>query len=372
MSDYEIDRAALNGAEPICFGYKAVEWDSGTKQDFKYGEAGAPLVGKIFRVDGKIKPCRNGLHFCKDPADVFSFYNPYGYNRYFKVAAFLEAVDDESGKKTVAQCIEFLEEFDLMQFVNLVKSFDHITAVRSSTAVSGSTAVSDSDAVSFSNAVRGSNAVSGSTAVSDSTAVRYSAAVRSSNAVSDSTAVRSSNAVSDSTAVSFSNAVSGSNAVRSSTAVSGSTAVSDSDAVSDSTAVRYSTAVRSSNAVSFSDAVSGSDAVFACFGVRNCAGLYESLFCVDLKGGAFLLFNKQSTEKRVKEVKSRILKFAWVPEFLNWKECKGDRPWYAFCFPMFQENENADAWSGIPADMLAYIQDLPEFDADVWARITGE
>ena len=288
MSDYEIDRAALNGAEPICFGYKAVEWDSGTKQDFKYGEAGAPLVGKIFRVDGKIKPCRNGLHFCKDPADVFSFYNPYGYNRYFKVAAFLEAVDDESGKKTVAQCIEFLEEFDLMQFVNLVKSFDHITAVRSSTAVSGSTAVSDSDAVS------------------------------------------------------------------------------------DSTAVRYSTAVRSSNAVSFSDAVSGSDAVFACFGVRNCAGLYESLFCVDLKGGAFLLFNKQSTEKRVKEVKSRILKFAWVPEFLNWKECKGDRPWYAFCFPMFQENENADAWSGIPADMLAYIQDLPEFDADVWARITGE
>ena len=282
MSDYEIDRAALNGAEPICFGYKAVEWDSGTKQDFKYGEAGAPLVGKIFRVDGKIKPCRNGLHFCKDPADVFSFYNPYGYNRYFKVAAFLEAVDDESGKKTVAQCIEFLEEFDLMQFVNLVKSFDHITAVRSSNAVSGSTAVSDS------------------------------------------------------------------------------------------TAVRYSAAVRSSNAVSFSDAVSGSDAVFACFGVRNCAGLYESLFCVDLKGGAFLLFNKQSTEKRVKEVKSRILKFAWVPEFLNWKECKGDRPWYAFCFPMFQENENADAWSGIPADMLAYIQDLPEFDADVWARITGE
>ena len=175
METIEIQREALNGAEPLCYGYKAFKWDSGTMQDFRYGETGDALVGKIFRVDGDINACNWGLHFSKDPANVFNFYEPLGYNRYFKVAAYEKTVDKSDGFKTVAQCIEFVEEYDLMQFIDLIKRFDR-----------DSSAVSNSDAVSNSNAVRYSNAVS------DSNAVSYSSAVRNSNAVSNSSAVRGS------------------------------------------------------------------------------------------------------------------------------------------------------------------------------------
>ena len=108
METIEIQRKELNGAKPLCYGYKAVKWDSGTKQRFRYGETGEKLEGKIFRVDGDINACNWGLHFSKDPANVFNFYEPLGYNRYFKVAAYENIVDTPDGLKTVAPCLKLL------------------------------------------------------------------------------------------------------------------------------------------------------------------------------------------------------------------------------------------------------------------------
>ena len=99
METIEIQRKELNGAKPLCYGYKAVKWDGGTKQRFRYGETGEKLEGKIFRVDGDINACSWGLHFSKDPANVFNFYEPLGYNRYFKVAAYENIVDTLDGLK---------------------------------------------------------------------------------------------------------------------------------------------------------------------------------------------------------------------------------------------------------------------------------
>jgi len=179
MNTYEIKREELNGAEPICYGYKAIKWDGSTLQGpFRYGKPDEAIVGKIFRVDGDISTCNWGLHFSKDPAYVFNFYEPLGYNRYFKVAAYEKSLDKPDGFKSVAQCLEFIEEYDLMQFIGLIKQYDRSsTAGRGSTGGSGSTAVRESNAVSRSNAVSDSNAVRGSNAVSRSNAVSDSNAV---------------------------------------------------------------------------------------------------------------------------------------------------------------------------------------------------
>lgn len=317
METIEIQRKELNGAEPLCYGYKAVKWDSGTKQRFRYGETGEKLEGKIFRVDGDINACSWGLHFSKDPANVFNFYEPLGYNRYFKVAAYENIVDTPDGLKTVAQCIEFVEEYDLMQFINLIKQFDRSsTAVRNSDAVRGSIAVSGSAAVSYSTAVSDSNAVNGSTAVSGSAAVSYSAEVNSSTAVNDSTAV------------------------------------SDSDAVRGSTAVSDSTAVNSS------------------YGIRNCRGVFRSLFCSNKDGISHYIFNKKSSKYRVEEVLCKIREFNWIPEFSNWYGIKGNKEWWAFCFPQLQYVDNDIAWSKMPPNMLDYIKALPEFNEAVWKELT--
>ena len=33
-------------------------------------------VGETYKLDGDIKLCENGFHFCKDPLHTFDFYSP--------------------------------------------------------------------------------------------------------------------------------------------------------------------------------------------------------------------------------------------------------------------------------------------------------
>ena len=113
--------------EFICEGYKAVAYDLSTPKannKFRYGKEDENIVGKIFSVDGDIKECQWGLHFSKDPAHVFNYYEPLGYNRYFKIKAYEKVIDTKDGDKSVAQTIEFVEEYNLMQFLEIIKSFD--------------------------------------------------------------------------------------------------------------------------------------------------------------------------------------------------------------------------------------------------------
>ena len=247
MKTYEISKA--EAGEVICEGYKAINYDSSTMGDkkFRYGKEGKSLVGKFFTVDGDIRECNWGLHFSKDPAHVFNFYEPLGYNRYFKIRAYGKAVDAKDGFKTVAQTIEFVEEYDLMEFIEIIKNFD-----------------------------RTDNGISDGSGISDG------------------------------------------------------------------------------------------------YGLKNCKGVYNSAFCVGKNGISNCLFNKQSDEKRCDEVIGKLRGFNWCPEFMNWSEVKGNKEWWAFCFPKLKEVEEKEAWAKMPQKMKDYIKSLPEFDAEVWAEITGE
>lgn len=364
MKTYEVKKEELKGTEPICYGYKAIQWDSSTLQgNFNYGKN---PVGKVFKVDGDISECSWGLHFSRDPAYVFNFYEPLGYNRYFKVAAYEKTKDSTDGLKTVAQCLEFLEEYDLIQFIDLIKKYDRSRAVHDSEAVHNSEAVFDSEAVSHSEVVRYSEAMSDSRAVIHSSAVRHSEAVSYSYAVSHSEAVSHSVAACNSSAVLCSRAVSHSEAVRHSEAAFNSSAVLCSNAVIHSSAVRRSEAVSNSNAVSDSRAVSRS------YGVIDCTGIYMCAFCLGLRGGSYMLFNKQVSQDRANSVIEKIRWFKWYPKFENWYDIKGNKEWWAFCFPQLENVDNDVAWSKMPEEMFEYIKNLPEFDEDIWSKITGK
>ena len=56
---------------------------------------------------------------------------------------------------------------------------------------------------------------------------------------------------------------------------------------------------------------------------------------------------------------------------MNWSEVKGNKEWWAFCFPKLKEVDEKEAWAKMPQKMKDYIKSLPEFDAEVWAEITG-
>ena len=251
MKTYEIKKEEVKG-EPVAYGYKAINWDSSTRGDslFKYGEIDEKLVGKIFRVDGDIAECKWGLHFSEDPAYVFNFYEPLGYNRYFKVAAYEKAVKSDDGFKTVAQCIEFIEEYDLMKFIEIIKLFDR--------------------------------------------------------RVTDSSAVRGSSAVTDS------------------------------------------------------------------YGIKNCEAVKNCLFCAGIEAKKYYLFNKKTTAERFDEVFAKIRSFNWYPSFANWYDIKGNKEWWAFCFPQLKDVDPVIAWGKMPEKMKEYIFSLPEFNEKVWKKVIGE
>ncbi len=392
MKTYKISKEDIKDLECLEVGYRALNYDLSPKQGaFRYGEKDENIVGNIYKVDGDITLCNWGLHSSKDPANVFNFYEPLGYNRYFKVKSYGKILHADDESKTVAQIIEFVEEYDILKFIKIIKEYDrsdsnavsnsnaviNSNAVSSSNAVRGSNAVSNSNAVSWSNAVSrseavsSSNAVRGSNAVSSSDAVRASDAVSNSNAVINSNAVSSSNAVSRSNAVRGSDAVSWSNAVSRSNAVSNSNAVINSNAVSSSEAVSWSNAVSCSDAVSWSDAVKSSSAVTGSFAIKNCEAVKDSLFCYKKECVKYNLFNKKIEKETLFEVRSKLKSFMWTPKYDNFYDLKGNKEWYSIAFPELMVVDDKTAWSKIPTEMLEYIKSLPQFDAKIFKEITG-
>lgn len=121
---YEMSRDQIAGMEVLAEGYKAIDYDGGTKGSYKYGEKGDNLIGRVFGVDGDLEACKWGIHFSRDPAYVFNFYEPLGYNRYFKIRAYGRLLETGDGMKTVAQIVEFVEEYDLMQYIETIKGYD--------------------------------------------------------------------------------------------------------------------------------------------------------------------------------------------------------------------------------------------------------
>ncbi len=259
MKTYTLTENKIAGKAVLATGYKAIKYNGKTMQgDYSYGSENAEIVGTIHTVDGNISECRWGLHFSKDPAYVFNFYEPLGYNRYFKVEAYEECIDSKDGLKSVAKTLKFVEEYDIMEFIEQIKEFD-----------------------------------------------------RSSNAVSDS------------------NAVSCSNAVR------------DSNAVSDSYAVYKSEAV------------------------KNC------IFCHSIECAKYHIFNKEVTQERFNEIYRKVCAFGYFPKYDNFYDLKGNKEWWAVCFPELMVVDNATAWSKIQREMVEYLRGLPEFDEEIYKKITG-
>ena len=64
-------------------------------------------IGKSYHIDGDIKLCKNGFHFCEKLHNVFGFYDKYD-SRFFEVEASGDIVSD--GSKSATSDIIILRE----------------------------------------------------------------------------------------------------------------------------------------------------------------------------------------------------------------------------------------------------------------------
>ena len=163
-----------------------------------------------------------------------------------------------------------------------------------------------------------------------------------------------------------SNGVEGSKGVNYSDGVNASNGVNASDGVCNSYGVSCSNGVNASRGVNYSDGVSCS------YGVTKCEAVSRCIFCQNQEGSTLKLFNKSITVERYEEVWCEILSFNWYPKFNNAEELKGNLAWYETNIPAIVRVPNEVAWSFMPKEMKKYLQSLPEYDEEVFKKVTGK
>ena len=69
---------------------------------------------------------------------------------------------------------------------------------------------------------------------------------------------------------------------------------------------------------------------------------------------------------------TKIVSYDWHPKFNNAEELKGNLEWYETNIPAIVRVPNEVAWSFMPKKMKKYLQSLPEYDEEVFNKVTGK
>lgn len=96
-------------------GYKGFKNDL-TCMGFQY------KVGETHEMNGEIKLCNKGFHFCENPHDIFSYYSAGENNRFCEIEA--EDVSNEKGEdsKRVCKKIKITAEISVFQICRIAVS----------------------------------------------------------------------------------------------------------------------------------------------------------------------------------------------------------------------------------------------------------
>lgn len=108
--------------------------------------------------------------------------------------------------------------------------------------------------------------------------------------------------------------------------------------------------------------------------IDNCQGLYCSVMCHD-KSGKYYLFNRKSTESRVREVIAEIFNAAqgWYPRFNNAGKllAAAGGKWECVDPTKIITRSAKETYADMPKALEDYLRSLPEFDEKVFNKITG-
>ena len=155
--------------------------------------------------------------------------------------------------------------------------------------------------------------------------------------------------------------------------------IKNSHGTNESCGVNGSYGVNESRGVNLSHGVNRSHGVNWSYGILNCSGVDRAIFLADKKR-SFSIFGKKVKEDRFNEVWNVLFSKlnGWYPRFNNavylYQKCGND--WEKvnaseICGTLKNWDKPYKAWKDIPKEALEYIQNLPEFDAKMFQRITG-
>ena len=87
------------------------------------------------------------------------------------------------------------------------------------------------------------------------------------------------------------------------------------------------------------------------------------------------LFNKKVSKERMFEVKNTFKQKVgdWKPQFTNIKKLylKFGNDWKLVPYNDVKELERKEIWDDMPKKAIEYLKSLPEFDEELFNKITG-
>ena len=144
--------------------------------------------------------------------------------------------------------------------------------------------------------------------------------------------------------------------------------------VNSSSGVRWSDGVNRSYGVNASDGVNASYGVNQSFGILDCFGVDSALFLTN-KPRVYSIFAVEVNGERYSGVWTELYEKlnGWVPTFNNIKTLylKSGNSWKDTPIDKAEEIQKEEAWADMPKAAIDYIASLPEFDADMFSKITG-
>jgi len=100
------------------------------------------------------------------------------------------------------------------------------------------------------------------------------------------------------------------------------------------------------------------------------------MFTVDKQGAAFKLFKTQATKKRAEQFSIEFWDKMgdWMPDWHGAFELykKNGSDWKKVDASEFSRSSSRkEAWKDMPQAAIAWLQEQPEFDAEIFKKITG-
>lgn len=119
------------------------------------------------------------------------------------------------------------------------------------------------------------------------------------------------------------------------------------------------------------DGCRGCDGCYLSYGLKNCIAVYKSIFCANLQGEKFKLFNKSISESRWEEIFYKLNVYYAKQTNAFELYAKNGNDWFSINPSELTYKDWEDSWSDMLKELIDYVSSLPEFDADIFQEITG-
>ena len=334
----------IKNMQVVATGYKIFNNDW-TCKNYKYGDDDN-VVGSIHYCDGDIELCENGLHFCENPLACIEYYAPVQWNKFAKINAYGEVKKEEN--KSAAEIIKITDIYTFNEFIDLCRG--------------NGDDIYGGNYIRGGNNIRGGNYIRGGNDIYGGDDIRGGNDIRGGDYIRGGCYIRGGNYIYGGNDICGGNGIYGGDDIRGGNNIYGGNGIYGGDDI------RGGNNIRGGNYIRGDNGIYGGNNLFGC---RNCEGISRCIFCYN-ETGKLKVFNKKVIEKRFDKIMQDLLAFGWYPVFNNAYELKGKNEWEETYIPGIENISAKEAWSKMPSEMRDYIKSLPEYDEEIFRKITED